>query len=323
MGFEDTFAQSVPFWKTFWFWGGAFALGAFCLLMNSMIVITRQQTANVVETFGQYSNIKSAGLTFKAPWPFQAVAGWMNLRIQELGQEISVKSADNAFLLVPVKIQYKVMASKVKEAFYELDNPERQILSYVFNVVRSKANDMDMDEIFQSKDAFEKAVAESLKEQFAKYGYEIVNVLVDDPQPSEVLKAAFDAVLEAKRDQEASELEKIAIRNRTVGKAEAEADSLVLKAKAYVEMRELMAKGNSEAIKLFVEGLDITHAQALHYFEGLDTRDAVRDASRGAGNVVIVPVEGMGGQAGSVAQVAALNKAGVGSNGSSPTPPAS
>ena len=266
----------------------------------SFFIITKQQKVQILETFGKYSGFRTAGLSVKWPWPIQIAVASMDLRIQELSETVEVKSRDNAFLRVPVKVQIKVIPQKVKDAYYSLDNPWNQILSYVVNQVRAKASSMTMDEIFSGKSDFENVVEVELKSTFEEYGFAVVNVLVDDPQPSTQLKEAFEKVLAAQRDKEAAVLEKEALRERLVGRAEAEAESLRLKAKGYADQRNTMAEGNSKAIAAFCEGLDIDHALALKFFEGWDMRDAVRDAAQGKGNTVLIPVE-MGGGLGRLA----------------------
>lgn len=281
------------------------------LFLGSMGIITRQQQAKIIECLGKFSSVNHAGFSLKPPTPFGKVAGSLSLKIEQLSAEISVKSKDNAFLRIPVKVQIKVKQNKVKEAFYELRDAGKQIMAYVENFMRAKANSMEMDHIFSSKNEFKDEVEEHLKDKFERFGWEIVDVLVDDPQPSEELRKAFDKVLAAKRDQEASLLEKEAIKNRIVGKAEAEAESLKLKAVAYVDMRKTMAAGNAHAIKEFCGGdggLDISHSEALAYFAGLDSRDAIRDASQGKGSVIVIPAAGLDG-ASQIGRVAALTKA--------------
>lgn len=283
-------------------------IGAF---FGSMCMIVRQQKVKIIEVLGKFSSIKQAGFNFKPPAPFGQVVGELSLKIWQVVAPVGVKSKDNAFLNIPVKVQLKIKPEKAREAFYELREAEKQIIAYVENYMRAQANTMEMDLIFSSKDEFKTAIQNHLKEKFERYGYEIVDVLVDDPQPSDELKKAFDKVLAAKRDQEASELEKTAIKNRIVGKAQAEAESLVLKATAYVTMRTTMAEGNSAAIKKFCgdeDGLDISHSEALAYFAGLDSRDAIRDASQGKGSVIVIPAAGLDGVS-QIGQVAALTKA--------------
>lgn len=276
------------------------------VILATCVVITRQKRVKVLETFGKFSGVRHAGFTFKWPTPIQIVVDEVDLRITELVEEIRIKSKDNAFMDVPVKVQIQVMPERVEQAYYSLNNPMQQIGSYIVNQIRSKASGMTMDEIFSGRSDFEEAVEQELKSTFERYGYEVVNVLVDDPQPSKDLRIAFEKVLAAQRDKEAAILEKDAIRERTVGVAEAEAESLRVKAVAYADQRKTMAEGNGEAIKLFCDGLQVTHKDALKFFEGWDVRDAVRDAARGDGNTVLIPVD-MGGS--DLADIAAKIKA--------------
>lgn len=264
------------------------------LLFLSMIVITRQKTAKVVEIFGRFSSAKRAGLSFKLPWPIAVVRDTIYLNIQELSGDVGVKSSDNAFLSVPWKVQFKVIPEKIQEAYYELDEPRMQMESYIVNTLRSKATEMTMDELFQSNDSFEKAINMTLKETFEKYGYEIVNVLVDDPQPSDDLKIAFDKVLASKRDKEAAQNRAEAKRIEMVGEAKAEGESLEIKARSFKIFRSEIAEGNTDAINKFLEGDDtktLSPRDVLEFFEGVDLRDAIRDASKNPGNVVVVPAD--------------------------------
>ncbi|NJB66835.1 regulator of protease activity HflC (stomatin/prohibitin superfamily) [Desulfobaculum xiamenense] len=274
-------------------------------IISGCFIITKQQKVQILETFGKYSGFRTAGLSMKLPWPIQIAVATVDLRIQEIAETVEIKSKDNAFLCVPVKVQVKVIPEKVKDAYYALDNPWSQILSYVVNQVRAKASSMTMDEIFSGKSDFEAVVETELKSTFEEYGFAVVNVLVDDPQPSDQLKEAFEKVLAAQRDKDAAVLEKEAVRERLVGRAEAEAESLRLKAKGYADQRNTMAEGNSKAIAVFCEGLNIDHALALKFFEGWDMRDAVREAAQGEGNTVLIPVE-MGGMGRMAADLEAL-----------------
>lgn len=288
----DEYHTTVSFLQILKLTGVSVSCGVIGAMLGSMILIVRQKEALVIEFLGKFQSVKHAGLGFKIPSPFARIAGEpVNLQVNLIEETVGVKSRDNAFLHVPVKLHFQVIEEKAEFAFYELRDPKAQIITYIVNMLRAEANSMSMDEIFSSKEEFKGTLTSGLSEKLAGYGYKIVDVLVDDPQPSDELKQSFDKVLAAKRDQEASELEKIAIMNRVVGKAEADAKSITLKVSAYVEGRKILAVGNSAAIKEFCEGLEgVTHEFALQYFAGLDMRDAIRDAAA-AGSTIIIPAD--------------------------------
>lgn len=257
-------------------------------VLGSCVVIVQQKSAKVIENLGKFDSIQGAGLHFKRPWPIARVAGTVNLKIQEVKDNVGVKTSDNAFVRFPVAVQFRVIESKVQAAFYELDRPVAQIKSFVLNLIRSKAAVMTMAELYTTRDDIALAVESGLKEKLESYGYEIIAVLVDEPEPSQEVADAFNRVIAAKREQEAAEAEAEALRVRKVGEARANSESLELTALAYVKQRQTIAEGIGEAMKEIREGLEGVGDQAiLDYFAGIDERDAIRDAAKGPGSVIV------------------------------------
>lgn len=256
-------------------------------------VVTRQKTSVVLTMFGKFHKNTSPGLSLKIPWPIVVKDGVIELNIQEIKGEVTVKSSDNAFLTIPWALQFRVIEAKVEQAYYELDDPQAQMKSYILNTLRGEASNLTMQELFKSNESFERAVDETLSQRFDKYGYEIINVLVDDPQPSNELKTAFDEVIASKREKEAAQNKADAVRIKMIGQADAEGESLKIKARAFKEFRKEIAEGNSEAIKAFLHDIDssITAKDVLEFFEGVDLRDAIRDSSKNPGSTVIIPVD--------------------------------
>lgn len=257
-------------------------------VISSCVLVVRQKTAQVIEVFGKFESVKPAGLQFKKPWPIAASVGTINLKIQEVKDIVGVKTLDNAFIRFPVAVQFRVLENKVQAAFYELDQPVQQIKSFVLNIIRSKAAGMTMADLYTSRDDIAVAVEEDLKSKLESFGYEIVTVLVDEPEPSKEVADAFNRVIAAKREQEAAIAEAEALRIRKVGEAKANAESLKLTAQAYVEQRKTIAEGIGDAMKEIREGLqDVSDQVILEYFAGIDERDAIRDAAKGNGSIIV------------------------------------
>lgn len=267
---------------------GGVAIIILAFILFKAFFVVKQQTIRIIERFGRFKKITNAGLNFKIPL-IDRIAGDLSLYIQEIADQVVVKSSDNAFLTIPVKVQFQVEAEKAKEAFYTLTNPKEQMTSYFVNIVRSEAAKMTMDEIFVSKNQFETAVKTELNERFGNFGYLIVNVLVDNPLPSEQLRQTFDLVIASQRKKEAATNEAEAIRITAVGKAQAEAQSLTLKAKAYVEQREIIAKGMNTAVEEFKKS-GLSTEVIMNYLQGIDWRDTIRDSSN-KGATVIFPAD--------------------------------
>ncbi len=273
-----------------WWVFGPIILSVIMGWLSTCIVITQQKTVKMIEVLGRYVGYREAGLSFKMPFPFGRVADEADLRTYELAKEIGVKTKDNAFLIIPIKAQLKILLEKVYEAVYELQDSEEQIMSYIENFVRAHTNTMTMEEVFSSREEFQHAVLHALKERFEQYGQEVVSVLVDQPQPSDEVRAAFDRVISSKRELEAAENEANAKRAKILGEARAHAEGQEIRAKSYIEQRRTVVDGMKAAL-----GDDFNHAEIMGLLERMDMRDTIRDAANGPGNVVVIPM-GMGGE---------------------------
>jgi len=260
----------------------------------SIWVITQQKTSKILTMFGKYYKVTKPGLSLKLPWPFVVQEATMQLNVQEVKGEVTVKSSDNAFLIVPWALQFQVIEEKVKEAYYELEDAEDQMKSYILNTLRGEASNLTMQQLFQSNESFERAVGETLTDRFGQYGYKVINVLVDDPQPSDEVRQAFDLVISSQRKKEAAVNEAEAIRIKMVGEAKAEGESLEIKGKAFKQFRQDIAEGNSDSIRVFLKDLPddfLNSKDVLDFFAGVDVREAIRDAAAKPGNLVVVPVD--------------------------------
>ena len=289
-GFFETAWWHITSWE---FW----AVAVLFILVWTTFTVVRQKTAAVIEVFGKFYKVKQAGLRLKFPWPFAQVVGTMNLKLQQMEDKVSVKTSDNVFIDFPVAVQFRVIQSKAKEAFYELNDPDGQIRSYVLNVVRTQAAGITMDDLYTKKEEIANRVKAELEEKMSEYGFEIATVLVDEPQPSEEVQGAFNRVIAAQREKEAATNEAEAIRIRMVGKANAEAESLTLKAKAYAEQRRIIAEGIDGAMDKLRRGMqNVRDVEILDFLAGIDQRDTIRDASENPGTIIITPVGNSKGQ---------------------------
>ncbi|WP_375689499.1 SPFH domain-containing protein [Pseudooceanicola sp. LIPI14-2-Ac024] len=264
------------------------AIFVVAVLLPSMIVITGQQNVRLIETFGRFSSVRQAGLSFKLPWPIQTATSNFSLRVREIAEDVGVKSSDNAFVVVPIRVQFAVKEGGERDAFYRLDDPDAQIRSYVVNQVRSTASNMTFDDLFRSRDAFETDVERTLAVRMGEFGFKIENVLVDDPQPSVQLREAFDRVIAAQRLKEAATNEGEALRIKSVAAAQAEGESLRIRGEAYAAFRNIIAEGNAEALTKFTDKTGLIEKDALDFFISVNEMEAVTTAAQAGGRVVFV-----------------------------------
>ncbi|MGE0584047.1 MAG: SPFH domain-containing protein [Flavobacteriaceae bacterium] len=190
-------------------------------------------------------------------------------------------------MTLPVKVQYRASSEPAGavRAHYELENPEQQITSYVLNSARQTASGMAMVDLYQNRDDIEMQVQDALQEQFAQYGYIIANVLIDEPQPSPEVRAAFNRVIASEREKEAARNIADAKRIELVGIAQAEKESKKLQGEGIAEMRDAIARGLEDAVEKL--STVMSREQALTLLMDTNRLDTLSSAAA-HGNMILV-----------------------------------
>ncbi|PHT68894.1 Hypersensitive-induced response protein 1 [Capsicum annuum] len=192
-------------------------------------------------------------------------------------------------------IQYRVIRENADDAFYELDNPEEQIQSYVFDVVRAHVPKMNLDELFEQKDEVAKAVLEELDKVMGAYGYNIEHILMIDIFADPSVLRAMNEINAAQRLQLASVYKGEAEKILQVKKAEAEAESKYLGGVGVARQRQAITDGLRENILNFSHKVEGTSAKEVmdlimitQYF------DTIKDIGNSSNNTTVFLPHGPG-----------------------------
>lgn len=226
-----------------------FALFLLMLFLGSWVVV-EQQKAFVIQRFGKFNRILHPGLNFKIPI-VETVAGSVNLRIRQLDVRVETKTEDNVFVFVIVSVQYFVDPKGIYEAFYKLQNPEQQITSYVFDVVRARVPRLKLDDLFEKKDEIAIAVKDELTQVMNDFGYVILKALITDIEPDAKVKTSMNEINAAQRLRLAAVEKGEAERILKVKAAEAEAQSKALQGKGIADQRRAIVEGLRESVTEF------------------------------------------------------------------------
>lgn len=240
-------------------------MGWIILAILIAIVLTglftvKQQTAAIVERFGKFTKISSAGLNFKIPLIDQ-IAGRVSLRVQQLDVRVETKTKDNVFVFVVVSVQYFVIPAKVVDAFYRLQNPQEQITAYVFDTVRARVPNVVLDQLFETKDDIANAVKTELDSVMDDFGYGIVKALVTDIDPDAKVKMSMNEINAAQRLREAAIQQAEADKIRVVKAAEGEAESKALQGQGIANQRRAIIEGLQESVENFSNKIDGVKSQ--------------------------------------------------------------
>lgn len=220
------------------------------LLVLDSFYIVRQKTAAIIERLGKFQRVSRAGFQLKIP-VIDRKAGIINLKVRELPVEIETKTKDDVFVHLIISVQFFVVESKegIHAAYYKLDNPERQIQSYVFDSIRSEVPRMELDDVFSEKDKIALAVQQELSETMQKFGYDIIKALVTDIDPDHKVKESMNEINAAKRLKEAAKEKAAAEKIKVVAAAEAEAESKRLQGEGIANQRIAIANGMKRSVQ--------------------------------------------------------------------------
>lgn len=258
------------------------------IILFASFFVVKQETAAIIERFGKFQAVNHSGLHLKLPIIDQ-IAKRLNLRIQQLDVMIDTKTLDNVFIKMKISVQYQVIRTQVGDAYYRLENPENQITSYVFDVVRAEVPKLKLDDVFVKKDDIAIAVKGELQEAMQSYGYDIIKALVTDIDPDEQVKHAMNRINAAEREKTAAEYESEAQRIRIVAVAKAEAESKKLQGQGIADQRREIAKGLEESVRM-LNNVEINSHEAsalIVVTQHYDTLHSVGSSNRS--NLVLLP----------------------------------
>ena len=218
-----------------------------------------QQTAAIVERFGKFKRVAGAGLNWRIPL-IDRIAGRISLRVRQMDVRVETKTKDNVYVFVVVSVQFFVIPEKVVDAFYKLQDPEGQITSFVFDVVRARVPGIKLDQVFETKDEIAQAVKKELEQIMDDFGYGIVKTLVTDIDPDGKVKASMNEINAAQRLRVAAVEQAEADKIRVVKAAEAEAESKALQGKGIADQRTAIVNGLQESVTDFQSSVQGTSA---------------------------------------------------------------
>jgi regulator of protease activity HflC (stomatin/prohibitin superfamily) len=259
---------------------------------TSIFVFVPEKTFATTLWFGsKFMRVLKPGVNFKLPFPLEQVDVKISTKVQAVEVTVVSMSKDNAKITIKSSVHYTPKDGAFYEAAYSLENPEEQMKTHLDNYLRAKLKEMTVQEIYSSTNEFQDEVMARLSELFSDYGFSIKHVLVGDPVLSGEMITAYERKLISEQENIAAQNEGQALKTRMTMKAEAEGESLKIKALAFKEFRHLIAEGNSEAITTFLKNIEdksLVAKDVLDFFGALDEREAFRDAAAHGGRSVFI-----------------------------------
>lgn len=260
------------------------------ILLSNVFFIVRQQTMCAVERFGRFVRSARSGLNIKIPF-IERVAKTLDLRIQQMMVKVETKTKDNVFVRMHIAVQYYVLERNFIDAFYKLSNPMAQIESHVLDIVRGQVPKMELDDVFENKDAIALRVKSDLQDSMTDFGYGIQTTLVTEIDPDQKVKDAMNDINAAQRERIAANERGEAERILLVKKAEADAQSKELQGIGLANQRRAIIDGLQQSVELFQKAIPNTSAEDVMKLvlmtQYLDTLKDI--GAHGKSNTVFLP----------------------------------
>ena len=240
------------------------------------IAIIRTSQVGIRETFGKFTRVINPGLNFYLPL-VQRINP-ISTRLRQDTFQFEVKTKDNVFARLDVAVQYKVTPDNAYKAFYRLEDPVPQIDAYIENVVRSRAPQMELDQLFESQDDICKSVSDTLSEKMTGYGYTIENTLVTGIEPNSEVKHSMNLINANRRLKLAAKEEADAHYIKEVRKAEADSERKRLQGEGISKQRLAILKGYEVGVDNMANQLGLSPTEVVDFVmktQHLDTLESI------------------------------------------------
>ena len=180
--------------------------------------------------------------------PIQSIPGVLSLQIKSKEITVRTKTHDNVFVGVVVTIIYKVDEKAPFNAYYKMTDSNVQLASWVEDVVRGEVPLYTLDGFFESKEKVATNLKERLEQDFADYGYVLLDCLVTDIDVEYKVKASMNEINATRRLRIATEFKAEGEKIMQLKAAEAQADSKYLNGQGIAGERKAIIDGLKDSV---------------------------------------------------------------------------
>jgi regulator of protease activity HflC (stomatin/prohibitin superfamily) len=303
-----------------------FAFMAIVLAFSAIKVVPQGQQWTV-ERFGRFTGSLRPGIAFLVPF-VDRVGRRMSMMeaVMDVPRQ-DVITKDNAVVSVDAVVFIQVVDAA--RASYEVENYKLAILNLCLTNVRTVVGSMDLDEVLSQRDAINARLLTVVDAATQAWGVKVLRVEIKDLTPPADLTQSMARQMKAERERRAQILEAEGDKQAAVLRAEGAKQSAILEAEgrreaAYrdAEARERSAEAEAKATEAVSAAISKGDVNAIRYFLGLKYVEAFSQlASSNQQRTVIIPSD-LGGLAGLVEGLRALNAQGEASGGGPWSPPA-
>ena len=277
--------------------GGA-AIAVIAFVAMAVFYIIPQQEAYIVERFGKFRCYALAGFHVKIPL-VDRIAKVVELRTQQLSFKIDGKTRDNVTIVCEIAAQYRVSnlldpdpaKTGIYRSFYTLNDPIRQLESYLTDALRSAIPKYSLDDVFDKKDDIGRGVNDTVSTLMSDFGFDVVSTLITGIKLPDNVERAMNSINSAEREKVAAQSLADAEKIKTVTAAKAEADAMEQAGVGIANQRKAIANGIRDSLGVIKEA-GVTTDEANMLFAFTQWVDMMGEfASNGRGSTVVLPAD--------------------------------
>lgn len=257
----------------------------------------------VVLKFGAFSEIKTEGLNWNAPFLTEVFIINVTGERQYPSRGLML-TQDESIVELPLSVQFNV--SDARAYVLNVKDPETSLRHATDSAIRHVIGSTELSQVLsEGREAIAAEVKQRLQTYMDSYGagIEVINVNIQDARPPEEVRSAFDDVIKAKEDEARLKNQAQAYANGIIPEARGRAQRMIEEAEAY--KAEVIARAEGETDRFenllteYKRAPEVTR-QRLY----LETMESVMKNSskvmvdvEGGNNMLYLPLDRMGGRA--------------------------
>ncbi len=254
---------------------------AFIFLTSIRII--EQNTVAVVEFFGKFKRIMTAGFNVKIPI-LERIAEKVSLRQQNFIVNGLYPSKDKVMVTVATNLIYTVNNTDdgIKKYVYALENKQQSIAAGIENSLRTYIARETHEGILEKKEELAIHIKGDLERQFEEWGMIIMSFQITNIAFPETITNAMSEVVASEQLRRAAENKGEAIKIQSIKEAEADKERKRLQGEGIALERKAIAEGFKESIELMKTATGqnareimsvLTLTQYLDTMKGIGTSD--------------------------------------------------
>jgi len=201
----------------------------------------------VVTRFGSYVDTLQPGPTFRLPRPIEHVYKVDVDQVRSVPHKAQMLTKDENIVEVKLAVQYKVKDARAY--LFNGRDPDFSLMQAVQSALREVVGKSDMEYVItEGRDAIAVSTQQLTQEILDKYvtGLQVAKVNLQDANPPEQVKGAFDDAIKSREDEQRLKNEAEAYANEVIPKARGGAARQIEDAQAYKAQVTAEAQGNAD-----------------------------------------------------------------------------